>query len=529
MNRYLGVALLIAGCGTSSELPSFRDRLAALGATPCDFDPELVCGAIDVPVDHTAAGGPTQPFAFAARVADDPAPLGTLVSVEGGPGFSGIDFHDDWSSVDPALRARFDLLTFDLRGVVRSTSLDCPEASSAWYSTAPRGATASEQQALVASAQVYASACPREAGFDAAALATYSTAQAVEDLEVLRVALQLDDLTIYGLSYGTQLTQAYTHAHVDHVRAVVLDGVIDLTVTDRQFATSLNDSANAVLDRVLAACAADAGCAGDLGDPAAAYDAIATQLDAAAVTFPRPHGGTRSRTFTRGDLDALTTFAVGDQDGRSALLRALAAARVHADFGPLRRLLDDLGGIDPETDRYVVDGFSDAVYYTFTANDYGRPANGASDYVAGAAPILAAKPRSITDYFGDLPVSIWPGAPAELPRPPAFAPGIPVLLVTADADVATPARQGDAVLAALRAAGNPVLGVAVSGGHHVMVGDNACTDATTTAFLLDPVAATSGTPGDVRCDAGLIARYVPLSFAAAPHVARRRPHRAGSR
>jgi pimeloyl-ACP methyl ester carboxylesterase len=523
MGRCLVVALLIVGCGTSS----LGDRLAALGATPCDFDPEFLCGEIDVPVDHASSGGPTQPFAFAARVADDATPLGTLVSVEGGPGFSGIDTHDDWSSVDPVLRARFDLLTFDLRGVVRSTSLDCPEASSAWYSTAPRGATASEQQMLVASAQAYASACPLEAGFDAAALATYTTAQAAEDLEVLRVALELDDLTIYGLSYGTQLTQTYVRAHADHVRAVVLDGVIDLTFTELQYATSFNDAANSVLDRVLAACAADARCAADLGDPAAAYDAIATQLDAAAaaVTFPLPEGGTRARAFTRGDLDALTAVAVGDADGRSALLRALAAARVRADFVPLRRLLDDLGGVDPDTDRYVVEGFSDAVYYTFTANDYGRPANGASDYVAGAAPILAAKPRSITNYFGDLPMTIWPGAPAELPRPAAFAPGIPVLIVTSDADVATPARQGDAVLAALRAAGNPVLGVAVTGGHHVMVGDDACTDATATAFLLDPFAATAGAPGDVRCDAGLIAPYAPLSLAAAPPAPRRRHHR----
>lgn len=523
MSHWLAVALLLVGCGSSP----FRDRLEALGATPCDFDPELLCGEIDVPVDHTAPGGPTQPFAFAARVADDDTPLGTLIFVEGGPGFSGIDSLPDWTSVDPVLRERFDLLTFDLRGVGRSTSLDCPEASSEWYSTAPRGATASEQQMLVAGAQAYASACPIEAGFDGVALATYTTAQAAEDLEALRVALQLDDLTIYGLSYGTQLTQTYARAHADHVRAIILDGVIDLTSTELQYATSLNDSVNAVLDRVLAACAADARCAGELGNPAAAYDAIATQLDAApaAVTFPLPGGGTRARAFTRGDLDALTAVAVGDADSRSAFLRALAAARVRADFVPLRGLLDELGGIDPGTDRYVVEGFSDAVYYTFTANDYGRPANGASDFVAGAAPILAANPRSISSYFGDLPTSLWPGAPAQLPRPATFAPGFPVLIVTADADVATPARQGDAVLAALRAAGTPALGVAVTGGQHVMVGSDECTTATAAAFLIDPVAATSGTPGDVVCDAGLIASYVPLSSAAAPPVSRRRHHR----
>ena len=34
---------------------------------------------------------------------------------------------------------------------------------------------------------------------------------------------------MYGLSYGTQLAQTYVAAHPEAVRAVVLDGALDLT------------------------------------------------------------------------------------------------------------------------------------------------------------------------------------------------------------------------------------------------------------------------------------------------------------
>jgi pimeloyl-ACP methyl ester carboxylesterase len=248
----LVVLVAITGCGNDhAPSVSFRDHLAQLHTTACDTSPVFQCGTIEVPVDHADPSGPRQPFTFAARPADGDS-LGVLLSIDGGPGYSGVDDADDWTTTDPAIETRFDLLTFDLRGVSRSTLLDCPTASSAWYTGGLRGATAAEQHTLVARAQAYATDCPTEAGFDATTLGHYTTAQAAEDIDALRGAFELADMTVYGLSYGTQLAQTYATAHPDRVRALVLDGVIDLTDTENDFATSLDDAVVGILDRVLA-------------------------------------------------------------------------------------------------------------------------------------------------------------------------------------------------------------------------------------------------------------------------------------
>lgn len=520
----LGLFVALGACDTPVPSSSFHDRLLRLGAMPCEAatDPTFVCGTIDVPTDHSQLGGPTQPLAFAGRSALGASSLGVVLSIAGGPGYSGIDEVDDWTTTDPTIAQRFDLLTFDLRGVERSAKLDCPHASSAWYTGGLRGSTAPEQRALIARAMAYAADCPTEAGIDASGLALYTTAQAAEDIESLRSALAVDSMSIYGLSYGTQLAQTYATAHPDRVRAVVLDGVIDLNGTERAYATSLQAAVDGIVDRTLAACAGDAACAAEVGsDAGASYDAIATALDGApqAIEFPLAGGGTRHRALSRGDFDSVSALAADNPGSRTRFLQALGAAHERGDFVPLRTLLDDLDAIDPATELVEPSGFSDAVYYTFTATDYGHPAGGAADYVSGATAILATHPRTITSYFGDLPMSIWPGAPAELLRPLPFASPAPVLLIDAEADAATPVVQGRAVLAAGRAAGLPIREVAVSGGHHVMASDNACVDAALAAFLFDPDAEVA------LADATCVAPFV-LPYAATLHM-RRRTHRRG--
>ncbi len=517
--RQLVVIVFVSACGDApaAQVAPFHDRLIALGATPCDTDPSFLCGTIDVPADHANPAGPMQPFAFAGRAAVDTISHGVLLSIAGGPGFSGINEIDDWTTTDASIPSAFDLLTFDLRGVARSTTLDCPDASSAWYSNQPRGSTAQARDALVARATAYAADCAVEAGFDTSRLSLYATAQATEDLEALRDALAIDAMVVYGLSYGTQLAQAYATAHPDHTRAIVLDGVIDLMRGELDYATSLQTAITGILDRTLAACATDVACVADLGtDAGASYDELAAML----ATTPSPVG---TRMFTRADLDAVSVLAVDNPEGRTALLQALGAAHTRANFAPFRTLLDGLANIDAATGTVQTGPFSDAIYYTFTANDYGRPVNGAGDYLAAAAPILAANPRTIEAFFGDLPTSIWPGAPATLSRPGAFAPGAPVLLIDADADAATPVVQGRAVLAAARAVGNPIREVAVSGGHHVMAADSDCVDAEIVAFLFDPV--TDAARADVACSAPFVLPYTTNL----PHALHRRVRQHRSR
>ena len=58
-------------------------------------------------------------------------------------------------------------------------------------------------------------------------LSHISTADAVRDLEHLRIALGEDRLSFVGYSYGTFLGASYADAHPDRVRAFVLDGPVD--------------------------------------------------------------------------------------------------------------------------------------------------------------------------------------------------------------------------------------------------------------------------------------------------------------
>lgn len=523
----LVATLLVTACSSSDD-PSpastpdltLSERLVALGATPCPDLPAFYCGVLPVPRDHAEPGGPTMNIAFAVRPADDAAPIGPLVIVDGGPGYSGVADADDLDWLDPRLHARFDLVYFDLRGLAGSGGLDCPEATSAYYSGGLRAATPAEQDVVVARAAAFVADCPTEAGVSPADITHLTTDQAAQDIEALRVAFGAASITLYGLSYGTQLSQTYASRYPETTRAVAIDGVVDLTLREIDYATSLSKATNLVLDKTLAACADDPDCAYDLEDTVATYDAVAKLLETAPVSVnaPTPEGDLLSRSFTRSDLDSITAIALDEPYLRSLLMRGLAGAAVYNDFVPLRRLLDIAGTIDAETEAYLPDGFSDAIYYTITCNDYGLIEGGVDAYLARGQEQVDGGARTVSSFFGDLPCTSWQSAPkTETPRPGAFAPpNVPVIVINAEGDVATPVDQGETVLAELRSAGNRALGVSVKGGHHVMWGSDTCVDAVVTPFLLDP-----NDPGlalDTTCDAGMLDYYEPLSPATSAEV-----------
>ncbi len=55
----------------------------------------------------------------------------------------------------------------------------------------------------------------------------YATPDSVEDLEAIRADLGVERLTLFGISYGTELALAYARAHPDRVDRLILDSVVD--------------------------------------------------------------------------------------------------------------------------------------------------------------------------------------------------------------------------------------------------------------------------------------------------------------
>src|SRR5262249_35102286 len=87
----------------------------------------MQCARLSVPLDDTAPGSPMASLALARYPARDPEHrIGSLVMNPGGPGGSGIDYLPGFAQELPSvLRDRFDVVSFDPRGIGRSDPVDC--------------------------------------------------------------------------------------------------------------------------------------------------------------------------------------------------------------------------------------------------------------------------------------------------------------------------------------------------------------------------------------------------------------------
>jgi pimeloyl-ACP methyl ester carboxylesterase len=165
------------------------------------------CGHIVAPIRRAEPALGTTRVAFALRPRSERGrpSLGTIVAMDGGPGYASTAAPFSRSLVaalGPLLRRR-DLLVFDARGTGRSGVVDCPELQ--------RGLTPE----AIAVGQCANRLGPRYAG--------YTSAETAADLEAVRRALGLGRILLYGDSYGTFFGQAYAARYPGSLRALVLD------------------------------------------------------------------------------------------------------------------------------------------------------------------------------------------------------------------------------------------------------------------------------------------------------------------
>ncbi|MTE17390.1 alpha/beta fold hydrolase [Nocardia sp. CT2-14] len=283
--------LLAVPVPTSADpaIDSYVDALAdavpapTLHWTGCDSG--FSCATARVPLDYAHPEARSIDLALIKLPATDPTRrIGTLFVNFGGPGRSGVArlrerAHWPWLFSD-ALRARFDLVSWDTRGAANSAPVHCfPDATAQqlFFATYPAmPGTPGTEPPFFAAAKTLADACAERAADLLPHLSTDNTAR---DLDLLRRAVGDDKLTYHGISYGTYLGAVYANMFPGRVRAMVLDGSMDfrgnafglddnaadLPVDTRQdVATGIAGSFDAMLD---ACVAAGPGCAFSAGDP----------------------------------------------------------------------------------------------------------------------------------------------------------------------------------------------------------------------------------------------------------------------
>ena len=245
------------------------------------------------------------------------------------------------------VRARFDLVGFDPRGIVRSSPLICFGSFEESLSVLPPFAfpLTPDEEALVEELDTeFNSACQERAGRIVDHMATANVAR---DLDLLRRAVGERRLNYVGYSYGSFLGVTYANLFPKRVGALVVDGVLDPIAWStgrgdesqtQPFSNRVRSDAGsqATLDEFFRLCdeAGASGCA-FAGDSAARFAALAERLRAAPVELTDPETG-ETFPFGYADLIAVTGGAMFDSPTwpeLAAFLVELEAAASPAELG----------------------------------------------------------------------------------------------------------------------------------------------------------------------------------------------------
>lgn len=382
---------------------------------PCPSIEGAECGRIEVPLDprHLELGTTHVGFIRYPHRRDDLPSLGTIVAVEGGPGYSTIASRWWYRHLYNPLLGRRDLLLVDLRGTGRSDAVNCPEL-----------------QSYVGPWKQLVMRCGQELGPLAE---RYGSAFAAADLVTLLDALGIDRIDLYGDSYGTFFGQTFAIRYPERVRTLTLDGAYPVAGEDPWW----RDTNRAIAVAFRAVCERDPACAATGRDPMATIGRLAERLRRGAIGGRAPDADGRIRSV-RVTTDALIGLVVSSATNFTIYRELEAAARAamrdaHPDAAPLLRLVAESfwhwGAGDIHT-------YSEGLAQATGCNDYPQLWDITAPLVdrpAQYAEALEALRRGDPDAFAPFRVNEWTNSSSVLytscirwPSPAEHVPAKPV-------------------------------------------------------------------------------------------------------
>ena len=249
-----------------------------------------------MPLDYSDPSGKTISLSLIRKQAGDPSQrIGSLLMNPGGPGGSGVEFLPQvLFAIDSSISDRFDLVSFDPRGVGESDPIVCltdqQKDSYAAFDAVP---TPAEIPTLEDLNKQFGASCKAKYGEE---LSHFGTVDAARDMDRIREAVGDDKLTYLGFSYGTRLGSVYAQLFPDKVRALALDGAVDPDPAATDFPAKQAEGFEQAFDAFAKDCDANPQCpAGP--DAAGLYDQLLKQVDAKPI--PAAHD---SRVLTQGYL-----------------------------------------------------------------------------------------------------------------------------------------------------------------------------------------------------------------------------------
>jgi len=468
--------------GVSAELrPYYEQRLDWTGCGD-----RLDCTTVTAPLDWAdPAAGDIELSVIRSRAEGGEA-VGSLITNPGGPGASGIARIRDSLTflVGDAVRAEYDVIGFDPRGVGESTAVRCYDAADmdSYLFDIPeavRGTDAWMDELLAGHAD-FAEAC--EANSDGI-LPFLSTENSARDVDLLRAVLGDRELNYLGYSYGTFLGATYAKLFPERVGRLVLDGAMDPSVSGLDVGLTQGLGFESALRAYMADCVAGSDCPfrGSVDDAMADLGTLLASVD----RDPLPNSD-------------------GRMLGASSLTTAIISALYSQQSWPFLTvaLSDALQG-NPEVAFLLADNQYnriDGVYRdnqteafrAYNCIDY--PSDSTPEEEAAAEALLQAEAPTIAPYwYGADPCEVWPAPPTGARERITADGAAPIVVVGSTNDPATP-YEWAVGLADQLASG--VLVTRVGEGHTGYNKGNACVDEAVESYLLEGTVPMDG----LRCE-----------------------------
>jgi pimeloyl-ACP methyl ester carboxylesterase len=427
---------------TPETTPDTTPDATAPAAEPLDFAiewtpvSELVDeGTVTVPLDYADPQGDTIDLYVARHRATADPTAGPLFANRGGPGADGATLALDatgWFGNE--ITDNFDVIGWDPRGTGRSDgAVDCiDDVDYDTYFSAPdiTPDDEAERAELVDLAEQYTQACVDRVD----TLQFVGTNNSARDIDAIRQALGVDQVSYFGFSYGSELGGVWATLFPTTVRAAVFDGATDPNSGPLESTLQQGAGFEAALTTFLAQCSADAQCPFHNGAAAeGAFDQLMVSLDES----PLPSAGDR--------------VAVN----RSVAALAVAQAMYSERYWPaLERALEDAAAGDGAGLLQLHDAYyqrrADGTYGNLIeafqaincADEAERPTVEEAD--ADVDQVLAIAPRIFPYTTGSYSCTFFP--PALDPRISITGAGAgPIVVIGTTGDPATPLESSRAM------------------------------------------------------------------------------------
>ncbi len=440
------------------------------------------CAKVEVPLDYAKPRDASIKLAV-TRLPATGKRLGAMLVNPGGPGGSGVDFviNSGTSYFSKKLRAAYDVVGFDPRGVQRSAPVKCLDDAQmdAARQKSYNMATEAGLKQAEADSKAQTELCAKNSG---PILAHVDTVSSARDMDILRAVVGDPKLNYMGFSYGTKLGATYAGLFPKRVGKFSLDGALDPSLDIDQVAMGQAAGFENALRAWTRNCLGTKDCP-VTGDVDAAMQQIRDLNDVYTKTPQQTSGG---RVVTGTEFTNALAFAMYSTDLWEPLAGALKEAFA-GDASGMLMLADH--SADRDSDGHYNSNTA-AAFTAINCLDY-RMTSGTAHMRADAAALEKASPTfgSLLAYSG-LTCKDWP-FPATGTTEPIAAPGAgPILVIGTTGDPATPYPWAQALAAQLDSG---VLVTWKGEGHTAYGRANACLTSAVDNYFVDGVVPAAGT------------------------------------